>query len=195
MKKKIQKPFSVEAYNNGAKVETRGGAEVRILCTDLDSAAPVVATSSGCVRQYYADGKFLCSADDSILDLVIVEEVDEAEKWNEDAERKGYSFGLYGVTESIGLSKSIFATEKQAKSAFAMARISQIMMNDPRFGGVITDEEWEDIEEKYVVCRVGGTWVYEKNCHYYNFLAFHTEDQRDLFLEEYEGLVKDYLMI
>ena len=35
-----------------------------------------------------------------------------------------------------------FATEKQAKSALAMAQISQIMTNDKRFGGVITDAEW-----------------------------------------------------
>lgn len=29
----------------------------------------------------------------------------------------------------------------------------------------------------------------------YTFLAFHTEEQRDLFLKENKDLVKDYLMI
>ena len=48
----------------------------------------------------------------------------------------------------------IFATQKQAKSALAMAQISQIMTNDPRFGGVVTDEEWElDTITKYTIDR------------------------------------------
>ena len=38
----------------------------------------------------------------------------------------------------------LFNTEKQAKSAVAMAKISQIMANDERFGGPVTDEEWND---------------------------------------------------
>ena len=37
-------------------------------------------------------------------------------------------------------SYNVFATEKQAKAALAMARISQIMANDKRFGGAITNE-------------------------------------------------------
>ena len=37
MKKKIQKPFNVEAAKNGAKVETRDGDSVRILCYDRKS--------------------------------------------------------------------------------------------------------------------------------------------------------------
>lgn len=45
MKKKIQKPFSIEAWKNGAKVETRSGREVRILCTDVKSAYSIVAVT------------------------------------------------------------------------------------------------------------------------------------------------------
>lgn len=33
------------------------------------------------------------------------------------------------------------------------------------------------------------------NRHIHDFLAFHTPEQRDLFLEENEDLVKDYLII
>lgn len=41
---KIQKPFSIEAWKNGAKVETIDGKDVRILCTDLKSEHyPIVA--------------------------------------------------------------------------------------------------------------------------------------------------------
>lgn len=91
---------------------------------------------------------------------------------------------------------NIFAKEKQAKSALAMARISQIMANDKRFGGVITDEEMKTPGfVKYAIFRnffkieVGEVhWSYA-------FLSFHTPEQRDLFLKENEDLVKDYLMI
>lgn len=90
---------------------------------------------------------------------------------------------------------NVFATEKQAKSALAMAQISQIMANDERFGGTITDEEWgnhgmtkwtiERSENKIVTTFRYGTYM---------FLAFHTMEQRALFLKENEDLVKDYLM-
>ena len=90
----------------------------------------------------------------------------------------------------------IFATEAQAKSALAMARISQIMANDPRFGGVVTDEEWENGNYLYVIGRDFDNLLYkDENTDVYHFLAFHTEQQRDLFLKENEDLVYDYLMI
>lgn len=90
----------------------------------------------------------------------------------------------------------VFATEKQAKSALAMAQISQIMANDEIFGGVVTDEEWDDITyKKYVIVRIDNEIFAADRTHAYDFLAFHTAEQRDLFLEENEDLVKDYLML
>ena len=90
---------------------------------------------------------------------------------------------------------NMFATKKQAKSALAMAQISQIMANDERFGGVITDAEWLQDFFKYAITRVSSMIV--KGCYTtdYKFLAFHTQEQRNLFLKENEDLVKDYLMI
>ena len=46
-----------------------------------------------------------------------------------------------GRCSNMEHNRNVFATKKQAKSALAMARISQIMANDERFGGVVTDEE------------------------------------------------------
>ena len=90
---------------------------------------------------------------------------------------------------------NVFATEKQAKAALAMARISQIMANDERFGGVVTGEEWNRDEYKSYICRVGDYIGKPDYMGSYCFLAFHTKEQRDLFLEENEDLVKDYLMM
>ena len=103
--------------------------------------------------------------------------------------------GVYvGVTWKNNF--DIFATEKEAKSAFAMAQISQIIANDERFGGVVTDKEWDNEKlNKYCIYRCGNKIGKRVNAVMYIFLAFHTDKQRDLFLEENEDLVKDYLMI
>ena len=92
--------------------------------------------------------------------------------------------------------RDMFATEKQAKSALAMAQISQIIANDERFGRVITDEEWDDCTlRKFVLYRFCNRLDCSIYFTEYAFIAFHTEKQRDLFLKEYEQLVKDYLML
>ena len=92
-------------------------------------------------------------------------------------------------------SYNIFATQKQAKSALAMARISQIMANDERFGGVVTDKEWRNVNLKYAIIRHLNQIETMEVWYTYYFLAFHTEEQRDLFLQENEDLVRDYLML
>ena len=100
------------------------------------------------------------------------------------------------VGNNVARNYNVFATEKQAKSALAMARISQIIANDERFGGSITDEEWDNSRiEKYILYKCRGIITTAATYTTYRFLAFHTKDQRDLFLKENEDLIKDYLMI
>ena len=89
---------------------------------------------------------------------------------------------------------NLFATKKQAKSALAMAQISQIMANDERFGGIVTDEEWCDNNWLYVIIRNNNA-LEITSMYSYKFLAFHTKEQAELFLQENEDLVKDYYMI
>ena len=87
--------------------------------------------------------------------------------------------------------KHVFINEKHAKSALAMAQISQLM---PYYGGAITDEEWNNSDVlKYSICR-NEDYVSFKSQHY-ELLSFHTEEQRNDFLKYNEQLVKDYLMI
>lgn len=100
--------------------------------------------------------------------------------------------GVYNKKDNY----NVFAKEKQAKSALAMARISQIMANDKRFGGVVTDEEWGDENKiKYGMHRFENKIIKDTYVNWYNFIAFHTIEQRDLFLKENEDLIKDYLML
>ena len=92
--------------------------------------------------------------------------------------------------------RHIFATEKQAKSMLAMAQMSQIIQNDKRFGGPITDEEWEDEDmPKYVIVRSSKEIRRDYFMKHYHFLAFHTKEQRDLFLKENEDLIRQYFML
>lgn len=90
---------------------------------------------------------------------------------------------------------NIFASKALAKRALAMARISQLMVNDERYGGVITDEEWNVPTTKCVIVRDGNYVRFDYAFWHYRFLAFHTVEQRNLFMQENEQLVKDYLMI
>lgn len=205
MKKEIIKPFDLEAYKKGAKVRTRDGHKVRIICTDAkDKNYPIIAlikmyNDDEVVAYYTLEGN-INKGYISNKDLVIVEEL---KFWSDE---ENCISGFYRNVHS-GISRvndvpndehhyDVFATKKQVKSVIAMARISQIMANDiDNFGGAISDEEWKNDEWKYViyrdVCSINTSFVK----HNYYFLAFHTSAQRNLFLEKYRDLVKDYLMI
>ena len=126
-------------------------------------------------------------------------------KWRDDKNNRVTGYFIERTNSSIipcvngyniPIDYCVFNTEKQAKSALAMARISQIMANDERFGGIITDEEWKnDSISKYCIDRQRNE-INKEFCYIcFSFLAFHTAEQRDLFLRENEDLVKDYLML
>ena len=100
------------------------------------------------------------------------------------------------ITDNFGNNRDVFKTEAQARSARAMAQISQIMANDERFGGPVTYEEWGNVDvRKFCIFRDENKLKNQIIHCTYHFLAFHMGWQRDLFLKENEQLVKDYLMI
>ena len=128
---------------------------------------------------------------------------EQPKRWRDDESATicGFSITMDSeIKQADGLNnchnRDIFATEKQAKSALAMAQISQIMANDPRFGGFVTNEEWEDSTvDKFIIYRGGNNIRTDFANLSYEFLAFHTEEQCDLFLEENEDLVRYYFML
>lgn len=123
-------------------------------------------------------------------------------KWEELERISGYyikggcnisELNEFNVHDSKHFNKNVFLTEKHAKSALAMAQISQLM---PYYGGEITDEEWKDINiTKMVIMRKDNAVKKEFSFSMYETLAFHTKEQRDEFLKNNEQLVKNYLMI
>lgn len=106
--------------------------------------------------------------------------------------------GIRNTKDSIWHSDNmnIFATEKQARAMLAMAQLSQIIQNDERFGGVVTDEEWEnEFKAKHIISRSKNRIKCYTVTYDHSFLAFHTREQRDLFLQENEDLIRQYFML
>lgn len=90
----------------------------------------------------------------------------------------------------------VFVDKKSALSAIAMAQITQIMANDERFGGIITEDEWETSDdEKHIIYRVRNDVLAGMTVSQYHLLAFHTTEQRDLFLKENKDLIMQYFML
>lgn len=90
--------------------------------------------------------------------------------------------------------QNIYMDEAHAKSALALAKISQLM---PYYGGKITDEEWRNDTPKYTLFRLYDEIEFDVGCNAYTPIAFHTEEQRDAFMSREENiqLLKDYFMI
>lgn len=91
--------------------------------------------------------------------------------------------------------KNVFVSKKYAKSALALAQISQLM---PYYGGEITDEEWKNDELKYCLIVDSNGFIYpHSRTHSKQLVAFHTPDQRRRFLSfpENKQLILDLYMI
>lgn len=145
---------------------------------------------------------FEIDRENSTLDCIKFKPIGK-KRWRDDENAKIEGYYIHSFSDILPSyvcnspsNYNVFATQKQAKSALAMARISQIMANDKRFGGAITDEEWKDDRiVKYVITRE-KKYIIKKFYHnLYEFLAFHTAEQRDLFFEENEDLIRDYFML
>jgi len=132
------------------------------------------------------------------LDSLTLSKIQKRWRDKEDAEVNGYYiYSDSHIVKHSGynsiINHNLFATKKQAKSALAMAYISQIMANDERFGGVVTDEEW--INKSWTTIIKIDNKLTISNRFGYTFLAFHTMEQANLFLQENEDLVKAYYMM
>lgn len=91
---------------------------------------------------------------------------------------------------------NLVSNVKYAKSVLAYCRLSLLIEKDPRYGGPITDEEWQNTKKgKYVIMRYQSEVTTSRVYDTYRLLAFHKEEQRDLFLKENFELIKQYYMI
>lgn len=142
---------------------------------------------------------------DSVLEWIEEEKEKEEKKkapiWEELHELKGCYIDAdtairgRGKWDTTIANQNTFIDEQHAKSALAMAKISQLM---PYYGGIVTDEEWNNNTlTKYVIVRVSNSIIRNAVFTNYCFVAFHTIGQREAFMSR-EGnvqLLRDYYTI
>jgi len=146
---------------------------------------------------------FEIDKENSSFETIVFKKIDkQVRTWDDLIERNLPSSSKYisncsiiheAIGEKIAYNdKNYFIDEKHAKSALAMAQISQLM---PYYGGAITDKEWRDSTTKYVIYRKYSEIELWNATHVFHFLAFHTKEQRDSFYRNNEQLVRDYLRL
>jgi hypothetical protein len=85
--------------------------------------------------------------------------------------------------------KNIFINEKYAKSALALAQISQLL---PHYD---TDVDWTLTNDKFCISRIGNKIKIERWVGIHHVLAFNSISEADRFLKHNEQLVKDFYML
>ena len=86
--------------------------------------------------------------------------------------------------------KKVFLNEKYAKSALALAQISQLL---PYYDSNV---DWSDDRKvKYCICKYQDTIIIDTWDYYYQPIAFNTLKEAERFLKYNEQLVKDFYML
>jgi hypothetical protein len=98
-------------------------------------------------------------------------------------------FKLKNPSSVIYKNKNIFFDEKYAKSALALAQISQLL---PYYDSRV---DWDRPTIKYCICRVNNNTSIDKWEAFYHPMAFNTREEAERFLKHNEQLVKDYFML
>ncbi len=87
------------------------------------------------------------------------------------------------------LNKNVFINEKYAKSALALAQISQLL---PYYDSKV---DWSRATIKYCIVKMNNEIHIDAKQFSYNLLAFISREEAERFLKYNEQLVKDYFML
>lgn len=85
--------------------------------------------------------------------------------------------------------QNVFLNDKYAKSALALAQISQLL---PYYD---TNVDWESNDNKCCICRIDNKIEIKCWMGIYHVLAFNTMPEAERFLKHNEQLVKDFYML
>ena len=87
--------------------------------------------------------------------------------------------------------KSVFKTKKQAQTSIAYAQLTQLMAL-PFYNGTWVPN-WENKEQiKYCIVRSNDTIKVDERVCSFGFLTFKSKEIRDIFLENYLNLIKQF---
>lgn len=96
----------------------------------------------------------------------------------------------YSRLDVIEENKNVFLNEKYAKSALALAQISQLL---PYYDSKVN---WRSSKEKYCIDKEhNNKIIISKWMSTYHVLAFNSKEEAERFLKHNEQLVKDYFML
>lgn len=118
--------------------------------------------------------------------------------WEDIAEVEGWFISTESAISCCNMEESVFdaikdrnvyRNKKYAKSALALAQISQLL---PYYD---TQVDWETGTTKHVIRKFDGKIDITYSTHECYVLAFNTEEELERFLRHNKQLVKDYLMI
>lgn len=156
---------------------------------DEDITIPIHIVKEYALNQYKAYQAYLKESEQPVL----------PERWEDLKEIKGYwidSNAQIGseISEwlpSQSCCKNTFATEAQAKSALAMAQLSQLMK--AYNGDWVAD--WKGKESYYCITRVIDNLAVCLFSSMYFFLSFKSKETAELFLKRFELLIREYYMM
>ena len=95
----------------------------------------------------------------------------------------------YSELTTIEGNKNVFLNEKYAKSAIALAQISQLL---PYYDSKVN---WDRSTIKYCIARTGNQLYIDTWQSLYNPLAFNSREEAERFLKHNEQLLRDYFML
>lgn len=102
-----------------------------------------------------------------------------------------YASIIQEVRESIldDDNRNVFLNEKYAKSALALAQISQLL---PYYDSNVN---WRNSKDKYCIDKEHNKIVITKWSSIYHVLAFNSQEEAERFLKYNMQLIKDYFMM
>lgn len=138
----------------------------------------------------------------STFDRIVFKPIENVNSWEDITEVEGnFIGGYYSALSTIGhiqvgaesfdngKHKHVYLNKKYAKSALALAQISQLL---PHYDAQV---DWNTDTTKHIIRKFSGKIDITYSTHESYVLAFNTEEELERFLEHNEQLVKDYLMI
>lgn len=131
----------------------------------------------------------------STFERIVFKKKESINCWEDLKPVKGYFIGLdsnicHYVSDYFNKKdKNIFLSEKYAKSALAMAQISQLL---PYYN---TDNDYNTSHYKYCITRDLNNIVIHQWSSTYHLLSFNTIGEAERFLKYNMQLIKDYFMM
>lgn len=131
----------------------------------------------------------------STFERILFKKKNTINYWKDIKEISGYGITIecdivhWSKLTTIEENKNVFLNEKYAKSALALAQISQLL---PYYDSNV---DWSSPAVKYCILRIGNEIYIDTYQSSYHLLAFKSGKEAKRFLKYNEQLVKDYFML